>query len=110
MFKALKPLVMMQLKDKIDLSYLKNTKKAITKIVFTIFGFAAITAFIVGLLFAGKFLKIFHLAGIIPVSVMIVIFTIMEILDLMTREESLKPNCLLQNKDFLYIPPTNLRS
>lgn len=84
MVKALKPLVMMQLKDKIDLSYLKSTKLTIRKIVLSVLAFALVTGVIFLLLFFGKFLKIFHLIDIIPVSLMVVVFTVMEILALLS--------------------------
>lgn len=42
----LKPLILMQLKDKIDFSFLKNKKKTFFKLIWTILGFAALTAII----------------------------------------------------------------
>ena len=41
--KHLKALVMMQLKDKIDLSFLSSTQKTISKVVFTVLKFAIVT-------------------------------------------------------------------
>ena len=79
MIKKLKPLVMMQLKDKIDFSFMKNKKKLITKIILSILSFALITGIIFALLFVSKLLKLFHLVDIVPVSVIVVVFTIMEI-------------------------------
>lgn len=84
MFKLLKPLVMMQLKDKIDLSYLKSKKQAITKIVLSILAFVLITAVIFVMLFLCQKFKILHLIGIIPTSAMVFIFTIMEALALIS--------------------------
>lgn len=84
MIKALKPLVMMQLKDKVDLSYLKNFKQAITKIVLSILAFGIITAAYFGAFYVSKLFRIFHLVAIIPVSVIVVLFTIMETLTLLT--------------------------
>ena len=84
MIKALKPLVMMQLKDKLDLGYLKNKKEAITKIVLSILAFVVITAVIYVLFTLSKMFNIFHLISIIPVSVIVVIFTVMEILALLS--------------------------
>ena len=43
-FGLIKPLVLMQLKDKIDFSFLKSKKNTIFKIVFTLLGFIVITA------------------------------------------------------------------
>ena len=45
-FSSLKPLVMMQLKDKIDFSYLKSAKKTIFKIIYSILLFVVLTAVI----------------------------------------------------------------
>ncbi len=42
-FKFLRPLVMMQLKDKIDFSFLKNRKKTLFKIIWTLIGFVVTT-------------------------------------------------------------------
>ena len=45
-FRFLYPLVMMQLKDKIDMSFLKDRKKAWFKLIWTIVGFVAAVAVI----------------------------------------------------------------
>lgn len=84
MIKKLKPLVMMQLKDKIDFSFMKSKKQLITKIILSILSFALITGIIFALLFVSKLLKLFHLVDIVPVSVIVVVFTIMEILSLVS--------------------------
>ena len=46
MVKALKPLVMMQLKDKIDLSFLKSKKQTITKVILSAFSANAFSNFL----------------------------------------------------------------
>lgn len=84
MIKALKPLVMMQLKDKLDLSYLKSKKQAITKITLAIVSFIVVTAAIYLFLYVSKLLKLFHLVDIVPISVIVVVFTVMEILSLLS--------------------------
>ncbi|MBQ2864287.1 MAG: hypothetical protein IJE91_02340 [Clostridia bacterium] len=89
MIKALKPLVMMQLKDKLDLSYLKSFKQTITKVILSILAFAIITVAYFALFYVSKLFRIFHLVAIIPVSVIVVIFTIMETLALLTGTYSL---------------------
>lgn len=48
-FKELKPLVMMQLKDKLDISF-KNKKRALFKVIYTLLSFAIIT-FVIYFLF-----------------------------------------------------------
>jgi len=69
--KHLKPLVMMQLKDKIDFSFLKSKKKTISKIVFSILGFVAVTAVIVTRDFA-DFVYAIELATLLCVPVQFV--------------------------------------
>lgn len=80
MLKVLHPLVMMQLKDKIDFGWLKSNKLTITKILLSILAFVLITTVVYLLFWFAKFLKIFHLIGIIPINLMVLIFTIMEVL------------------------------
>ena len=84
MTKVLKPLIMMQLKDKLDMGWLRSKKQAITKIILSILAFALITGVVFALLFISKLMKIFHLMDIVPISVMVVVFTVMEILSLIT--------------------------
>ena len=82
--KFLKPLVMMQLKDKIDFSFLKSRKKTITKIVFTILGFVAVTAVCYLMFYISSLLNLFSLLPTVPLTVMVVIFTLMFILSCFT--------------------------
>ena len=79
-FGDLRPLVMMQLKEKIDVSFLKTFKSAVTKIVFSILGFAAVTAVCYGFFAVAKMLRLFSLAGFIPVTVLAIVFTFMFLL------------------------------
>lgn len=109
LIKSLKPLVMMQLKDKIDLSFLKSKKQTISKIILSICAFAVITAVIYGLLYVAKMLKIFHLVDIIPVSVIVVVFTIMQVLALISCTYGLMKNLYFakDNQVLLTLPVTN---
>lgn len=109
LIKKLKPLVMMQLKDKIDLSFLKSKKQTIAKVVLSICGFVAITAVIYALLFVARLLNIFHLVDIIPVSVIVVVFTIMQILALISCTYGLMKNLYFSkdNQVLLTLPVTN---
>lgn len=84
MIGALKPLVMMQLKDKIDLSFLHSKKQTISKVVLSILALVVITVAIYFVFWACKFLNIFSLVAIVPVSVVVVVFTIMQILSIIT--------------------------
>jgi len=77
MLKKLKPLVMMQLKDKIDMLFLKSKKKTIMKIVLSVLGFVAVVAIVYVLLYLSKRLHFFSLLDMVPMSVMTLIFSIM---------------------------------
>jgi len=108
MVKAIRPLVMMQLKDKIDLSYLKSKKQTISKVVLSILAFAIVTAVIYVLFYVSKLLKVFHLIAIIPVSVMVVIVTFMEVLSLLSATFGLMKNLYFakDNAVLLTLPVT----
>ena len=76
-WRALVTLVKMQLKEKMDMSYLRSLRKFIFKIVWILIEFAAITA---ALFFVFKYVRLlglFSLVGDIPISVVAVIFTVM---------------------------------
>lgn len=75
---------MMQLKDKIDLSFLKSTKQTISKIVFAILGFLVTTAFVALLFYVARRFNVFSLLNSVPVSVVTVLFTIMMILSILS--------------------------
>ena len=92
MKEKLKALVMMQLKDKIDLSFMATTKKKIAKLVFSVLGLVAITAVIYLLFYLAKLLNIFSLINIVPTSVMVVIFIVMFTLSIITCTYSLMKN------------------
>ena len=108
MLKKLKPLVMMQLKDKIDLSYFKSKKQTIAKVILSVLAFAIITATIYGLFYIARLLKIFHLVDIIPPSVVVVVFTIMEILALISCTYGLMKSLYFakDNQVLLTLPAT----
>ncbi len=79
---GLKALTMMQLKDKIDMSYLKSTKKTIFKVVLNVLKFAIITALIWVGFFLLDFLNLVSLLPGIPQNFFTVVFTIMMILSI----------------------------
>ena len=82
--KHLKPLVMMQLKDKIDFSFLKSKKKTITKSVFTVLGFVGVVAVCYLLFYLSTVLNLFSLLPVVPISVVVVVFAIMFLLSCIT--------------------------
>ena len=79
-----KTLFMMQLKEKIDLSFLKSKKQTLFKIVFSILGFALITAFAYLVLWLCQLLNIFSAINHIPLSVMAVVLFVMLVLNFFT--------------------------
>lgn len=80
----LKPLVMMQLKDKLDFSFAQSKGKLISKIIFTILGFVVVVVGCYFLYYAGTLLSLFSVLPMFPVSVVVVLFTIMFFLSVLT--------------------------
>lgn len=77
----LKTLTLMQLKEKMDVSYLRSFKKTLFKVIFTIIEFAAITAFCFLLFYLSRLLKIFDLyGGKIPANILTTVLAVMLIL------------------------------
>ncbi|MFA5421265.1 MAG: hypothetical protein WC344_00515 [Bacilli bacterium] len=74
--KDIKTLVIMQLKDKLDLGFIRDRPQLIRKIVFFILRFLLVFAIAFGILFLSSFLKIFHNSPFIPTSVMTMLMTI----------------------------------
>ena len=83
-FKALTTLVKMQLKEKMDLSYLRTPRKLIFKLVWLVIEFAGITALISVAFYFIKLLGLFSLVQDIPVSVISIVFAVMLLLSLVT--------------------------
>ena len=79
-----KTLFLMQVKEKIDFSFLKSKKQITFKVVFSILGFAVITALSYVVLYLCQLLNLFSAINHIPISVMSVIFFIMFVLNLLT--------------------------
>lgn len=83
-WRALSTLVKMQLKEKMDMSYLRSTRALIFKLVWLLIEFAAITAVLTVIFNYVKFLGLFSLVRDIPVSVISIIFGIMLLLSVIT--------------------------
>ena len=75
--KLLKSLTMMQLKEKLDMSYLKSFRRTLFKIVWLLIEFAAVTAICFLLLYFFKVKGVFSLINDIPVSVIAIVYGIM---------------------------------
>ncbi len=82
--KALKTLVKMQLKEKMDLSYLRSPRQFLFKVIWLIIEFVAITAVIAVVFHFVKLLSLFSLVHDIPVSVISIVFSVMLLLSLIT--------------------------
>ena len=83
-WRALSTLVKMQLKEKMDMSYLRSVRKCIFKIVWLLIEFAAITAVLYLVFHYVKLLGLFSLVRDIPVSVISIIFAIMLLFSVIT--------------------------
>lgn len=105
---ALKPLILMQLKDKVDFSYLKSKKETIRKVGLSLLGFVVVTAFIFVLFYISKILHLFHIVSIVPVSVVVVVFTIMQLLSIVSCTFRLMNNLYFSkdNQFLLTMPVT----
>lgn len=89
---ALKTLVFMQLKDKVDFGFLRTKKTLISKIILTLLSFIAITVVYYLVFYVCKLLRIFSLVDAIPTSVIVVVFTLMELLSIISCTYSLMKN------------------
>ena len=83
-FRTLMTLVKMQLKEKMDMSYLRSTRKLIFKLVWLLIEFAAITAVLTVVFYFVKVLGLFSLVHDIPVSVISIVFAVMLFLSIVT--------------------------
>ena len=90
--KLFKPIVMMQLKEKIDLSYLKSKKQTIANVVFGILKFIMVVVFAYLLFSFSRDYNVFSLIRYVPVSVVTVIFAVMFTLSTITCTFSLMQN------------------
>ena len=71
---TLKTLTMMQLKEKMNLGFLRSVKGTIFQVVYFLLQFLVVGAICYGLLYACKILSIFSMVGDIPVSVTAIVF------------------------------------
>ncbi len=82
--KHFKALVLMQLKDKLDFSFLSSKKKLIAKIVFFILRIGAIIAISYLAFHYAAVLSLFSLSGIVPVGVVTMIYTLIFVMSLLS--------------------------
>ena len=79
-----KTLFVMQLREKMNLSFLANKKKTLFKVAFSVLEFAAITAIAYLIFWLCKFLHIFSASGIIPLSIITTIYIMIFVLNTFT--------------------------
>ncbi len=77
-------LVKMQLKEKMDMSYLRSKRQLIFKLAWLFIEFAGITAVVTAIFYFIKILNLFSLVHDIPVSVISIGFMVMLLLSLVT--------------------------
>lgn len=106
--KGLKTLILMQLKDKVDLSFTKSVKSTIFKVVTSILKFAIITFVIYILFYVLEFLRLVSVLPGIPQNFITTMFTIMFLLSIFACTLGIMKS-LYFSKDnaFLLTMPTN---
>ena len=82
--KKIKILVAMQLKEKLDLSFLASKKETLFKVLFSIIGVIIFTAFVYLMFYASTLLGILSLTSRLPNTVMIFLFTLMQLLSILS--------------------------
>ena len=105
--KSFWPLVFMQLKDKLDLSWVKSKKSLIQKIVFSIIKFLLIGAIVFVLLFVLNFLMVIYKSEVI--NLYVIFFTLMFILNLFSITTGLMDSLYYanDNKVLVTLPVTS---
>ncbi|MFA5481052.1 MAG: hypothetical protein WC282_01525 [Bacilli bacterium] len=89
----------MQLKDKLDLGFIKDKPMLIRKIVFFVLRFLLTGGIAFGLFYISSFLKIFHNSPFLPTAVMTMIITIVLLISIYT--------CTIELMKSLYIAEDN---
>lgn len=95
----LRTLVMMQLKEKVDLSSFKKAKTALLKMFLALLQFAGVTAVAYAFFFATKQLRLFSISGAIPAGVLGIVFTFMFCLSMLS--------CIIGLTNTLYFSKDN---
>lgn len=106
--KGLKTLVMMQLKDKLDLSFAKSVKQTIFRIVFSLLKFASMTAVIYLAFYFLSTLRLTSLNKGIPTNFFSIIFSVMIVLSILVEIFGLNKNLYLaKDNQVLLTMPTS---
>lgn len=107
--KTLKTLVMMQLKDKLDLAFVKNKRSLTLKIVLEIIKLVAITAVFFALFYVSVMFSVFSFSLVLPDTVVNIVFTLIQLMAIVSCTIGLS-NALYLSKDnsvLLTLPATN---
>lgn len=99
----LKTLVLLQLKDKLDWSFLKSKKETIFKIVFAVLKFIIITAIIYAAFYLLSYLRLLSLLPGIPIKVMTLVLSALIILSIIVCTRSLKNSLYLSKDNFILL-------
>ena len=104
--KNLKTLVAMQLRDKLDMSFVRSVRSLIIKIVLYILQIAVVTAAFYLLFYLSIRLKVFSLLGSLPDKVLTVLFTVMQLLAIISCTVGLTRTLYMtdDNKVLLTLP------
>ncbi len=102
----LKTLVMMQLRDKLDLSFVRSVRSTIIKVVLAIIKLVAAVAIFYVLFMVCNMLSIFRPAGVIPDSVVNILFTVIQLMSIVTCTVGLTKTLYMtaDNKVLLTLP------
>ena len=104
--KKLKTLVMMQLRDKLDLSFVRSVRSTILKVVLSIIKIVVAVAIFYLLFMVCNMLTIFRPAGYIPDSVVNILFTLIQLMSIITCTVGLTQTLYMtaDNKVLLTLP------
>ena len=99
----LKTLTVMQLKEKLDLSYVGNFRKSLFKSIYFLIEFAVVTAICYLVFYFCKLLGVFSLVSDIPVSVVAIIFLFMLMLSVIFGTVSLVKSLYLSRDNLVLL-------
>lgn len=105
-FFKLKTLVCMQLRDKLDLSFAKSIRSLIIKIALAVLKLVVITALFFGLFYFSNLLSVFSFSGVLPDTVVNLLFTAIQLMSIVTCTVGLTQALYLtqDNKVLLTLP------
>ncbi len=102
----LKTLVVMQLRDKLDLSFIRSVRSTIIKVMLAIIKLAVVIVVFWGLFTVCKMLSVFRPFGYIPDTVVNVLFTLIQLMSIITCTVGLTKTLYMtaDNKVLLTLP------